>query len=393
MKRETLFIIGLVVLALFLPACEKEEEKESASSIALINGAMIDGLGGTPVADGVMVIRDGKIEAVGPRGRVSIPPGSRVIDVRGGTVLPGVINAHVHIRSNMALLKEWARAGVTSVRDVGGPENYAGAGENNRDSHWARLVTAGPMISVPGGYPSVPWGSTDMVAVVSPEDAYRKANRQLDKGADIIKIAVEHGSVFGMDIPSLTTEEVSSVVRAAHERGTRVSVHLLASADLAQSLESEVDDIAHMVVDDVPDSLLKTMVEKDVYWEPTLELWHNVGRGFGPKAIQNLAKFVRAGGKIALGTDFGGYNTPFELGMPIKEMLWMQEAGMTNMQIIVSATRNAAHVCNLDGQLGTLEPGKIADILVVIGDPLNDIKALGNPLLVIRNGVIIRRKE
>jgi len=393
MKRETLLIIGLVVLALFLPACEKEEEKESASSIALINGTLIDGLGGTPVFDAVLVIRGEKIEAVGPRSRVVIPSGSTIIDIRGGTVLPGVINAHVHIRNNMALLKDWARAGVTTVRDVGGPENYAGADENNKDSHSARLVTAGPMISVPGGYPFVPWGNSNMVAVVSPEDAHQKADQLLDRGADILKIAVEHGAVFGLEIPALTTEEVSSIVRAAHERGTRVSVHLLASADLAQSLESEVDDIAHMVVDDLTDSLIAKMVASDTFWEPTLELWHNVGRGFGPRAIQNLAKFVRAGGKIALGTDFGGYNAAFELGMPIKEMRWMQEAGMTNMQIIVSATRNPAHVCNLDDQLGTLEPGKTADILVVKGDPVKDISILGNPLLVIRNGFIIRREE
>jgi len=148
-----------------------------------------------------------------------------------------------------------------------------------------------------------------------------------------------------------------------------------------------------MVVDDLPDSLIGSMVSRDIYWEPTLELWHNVGQGFGPKAIQNLARFVRAGGKTALGTDFGGYNAAFELGMPIKEMQWMREAGMTNVQIIVSATRNAAHVCNLDGQLGTLEPGKTADILVVKGDPLKNISALGTPLLVLRDGVIIRRED
>jgi imidazolonepropionase-like amidohydrolase len=393
MKRKILPILGLAALALFLPACEKNEEKESATSIALVNGTLIDGLGGTPVSDAVLVIRAGIIEAVGPRGRVPIPPGSTVIDVRGGTVLPGVINAHVHIRNNLALLKEWAKAGVTTVRDVGGPENYAEADDNNRDSYSARLVTAGPMISVPGGYPFVPWGNSNMVAVLSAEDGYQKASQLLDRGADILKIAVEHGAIFGLEIPSLTTEEVSAIVRAAHERGTSVAVHLLSAADLAQSLESDVDDIAHMVVDDLPDSLIGSMVSRDIYWEPTLELWHNVGQGFGPKAIRNLARFVRAGGKIALGTDFGGYNAAFELGIPGKEMRWMQEAGMTNMQIIVAATRNAAHVSNLDGQLGTLEPGKIADILVVKGDPLKNISALGTPFLVLRDGVIIRRED
>jgi len=393
MKRKILLVLGLAVGTMLLPACEKDEDEGNPSLIAVVNGTIIDGHGGGPVAGGVLVIRGQIIEAVGPRSSVPIPSGSTIIDVRGGTVLPGIINAHVHIRNNMALLRDWARTGVTTVRDVGGPENYADADKNNRDPYSARLVTAGPMISVLGGYPFVPWGNSNMVAVLSAEDAYQKANQLLDRGADILKIAVEHGSVFGLEIPSLTTEEVSSIVRAAHERGTRVSVHLLASADLAQSLESEVDDIAHMVVDDLPDSVIAKMVASEIYWEPTLELWHNVGRGFGPLAVQNLAKFVRAKGKIALGTDFGGYNAVFELGMPIKEMLWMQEAGVTNMEIIVSATRNAAHVCNLDGQLGTLQPGKIADILVVREDPLRNISALGTPFLVLRNGTIIRREE
>jgi imidazolonepropionase-like amidohydrolase len=361
--------------------------------MVLTNGTVIDVIGGTLVADAILVIRDGKIESVGPRGAVAIPSGSTIVNVRGGTMLPGIINAHVHIRNNLAKLKEWARSGVTTVRDLGGPENYVAANKNNDDPHSARLVSAGPMISVSGGYPFVPWGNHDMVEVASPEDGYQKANRLLDHGADILKIAVEHGAVFGMEIPSLTTKEVSAIVRAAHERRTLVSVHLLASADLAQSLESAVDDIAHMVVDDLPDSLITQMVKRGIYWEPTLELWHNVGGDFGPKAIENLSRFVREGGKVALGTDYGGYNRPFELGMPIKEMQWMQEAGMTNMQIIVSATINAAHVCNLDHQLGTLEPGKTADILIVKGDPLKDISALGNLLLVIRDGVIIRQEE
>jgi imidazolonepropionase-like amidohydrolase len=389
MKRTALLVLGLATLLLSQLACDEKDNDQNASSIVLVNGTTVDGLGGTPLAGGIIVIRGEKIEAVGPRASVSIPPGSRIIDVQGGTVLPGVINAHVHIRNDMALLKDWARDGVTSVRDVGGPENFSRAHENNGDRHSARLVTAGPMLSVPGGYPAVPWGNPNMVTVLSAEDAYQKANGLLDRGADILKIAVEHGSVFGLEIPSLTTPQVSSIVRAAHERGTVVSVHLLASPDLAQALESEVDDIAHMVVDDLPDSLIAKMVERDVYWEPTLELWHNVGQDFGPRAIQNLARFVRAGGKIALGTDYGGYSAPFELGMPIKEIRWMQEAGMTNLQIITAATRNAAHVCNLESYLGTLEPGKIADILAVRGDPLKDILALATPLLVLRNGTII----
>jgi imidazolonepropionase-like amidohydrolase len=93
---------------------------------------------------------------------------------------------------------------------------------------------------------------------------------------------------------------------------------------------------------------------------------------------------------VALGTDFEGYHTPFQLGMPTKEIAWMSEAGMTPMQIIVAATKNAAHVSHVEKDLGTLEVGKIADVLIVDGDPLQNLQALSNVQYVIHNGEVIR---
>ena len=91
-----------------------------------------------------------------------------------------------------------------------------------------------------------------------------------------------------------------------------------------------------------------------------------------------------------MGTDFDGYITPFDLGMPIHEIQLMQEAGMTSMQILVAATRHAAFVCNLENQLGTVEPGKIADLLIVNGNPLDDLESLLDVKMVFHNGVLIR---
>jgi imidazolonepropionase-like amidohydrolase len=108
-------------------------------------------------------------------------------------------------------------------------------------------------------------------------------------------------------------------------------------------------------------------------------------------AINNLRKFVQAGGKVALGTDYAGYTSQFDLGMPIREIEFMQEAGMPPMQIIVAATNHAAQVCNLEAEIGTLEPGKIADILAVKGNPLEDLHALLDVALVVHNGVIVRQ--
>jgi imidazolonepropionase-like amidohydrolase len=105
----------------------------------------------------------------------------------------------------------------------------------------------------------------------------------------------------------------------------------------------------------------------------------------------NLKRFVAGGGQVALGTDYAGYSMPFELGMPITEIELMHQAGMTPMQIIVAATKNAAHVSNRDRDLGTLEVGKIADVLIVNGDPLQDLHALLDVRLVVKDGVIIRQ--
>jgi imidazolonepropionase-like amidohydrolase len=149
-----------------------------------------------------------------------------------------------------------------------------------------------------------------------------------------------------------------------------------------------------MSVDNLSDDLVARMIQADVHWEPTLELWRCVSTihslRWDARAINNLRRFSRAGGKVALGTDYAGYGCEFDLGMPMTEIELMHQAGMTPLQIIVAATRNAAHVCNLEGDIGTLEPGKIADILVVEGNPLEDLQALADVRMVIHNGVIIR---
>jgi enamidase len=108
-----------------------------------------------------------------------------------------------------------------------------------------------------------------------------------------------------------------------------------------------VDDVAHMVTDRLPDELISRMVTSGAYWEPTLELWQNVGHGLDQVAIDNLRRYVAAGGRVALGTDYEGYYTPFQLGMPMHEIEGMQAAGMTPMQIITAGTRDAARVCNM----------------------------------------------
>jgi imidazolonepropionase-like amidohydrolase len=366
-------------------------EVESGQPLALINGMLIDGTGADPLPDAALVIQKERIIGVGAHAEVKVPIDARIIDVQGATILPGFINAHVHLGYSEHNLQAWAEAGVTTVRDLGtrpASDLFSRRDELLKDNRNARLVAAGPLVTVPDGYPMVPWGMQGL-AVTSPQDAALKVNQLLDDGADVIKIAMESGYVFETNIPVLSAEEAATIVQVAHERGTLVSAHVTAAQDLGLALDAGVDDIAHMITNNLSHQLIEGMLENDVYWVPTLELWKRVG-GLDRQAVANLRKFVEAGGKVALGTDYAGYSSEFDLGMPITEMELMGEAGMTPMQIILAGTQNAAHVCNLDRELGTLEAGKIADVLVVDGNPLEDIHALTDARVVIHNGVVIR---
>jgi len=382
--------VALMAAAVLL-ACDKGvESAKIGEAVTLVNCTLIDGVGGVPVPNATLVINDGRIVAVGPASTTIIPDNVQVIDVGGAAVLPGFINAHVHHGFNRVNLEAWAQAGVTTVRDLAGPSSFAWKDEISKDPKCALLIAAGPMISVPNGYPFVPWGSPYILPVHSPEDARIQVDQLIHAGADVIKLAVESGESFQRIIPSLTVEEASAAVKAAHDRGTIASAHVLVTSDLARAVAAGADDIAHMVVDYLPDSIVGAMLDDGVVWVPTLELWHRVGGGLGGAAINNLRKYVQVGGPIALGTDFDGYDGPFQLGMPMHEMEWMLQAGMSPMQVIVAGTRNAALVCNRSADLGTLEPGKVADVLVVNGDPLEDIHNLADVRLVIHRGVIIR---
>jgi Tol biopolymer transport system component/imidazolonepropionase-like amidohydrolase len=360
-------------------------------AIALVNGVLIDGTGAKPVPDAVVVIREGRLETVGPADQVEVPADAQVIDVQGGTILPGFFNTHVHEAYDAGHLAAWAQAGVTTVRDLspffGSPQGLqmVYALRDAVDSHpaYARIIGSSPLINPPDGY--VPF-----MPVTSPEDARVKVNAVLDAGADLIKVAFEDSLPEGRRPVLLQLPEARTIVETAHARGVPVVAHVTLARHLELAVEAGVDEVTHMIRDALPDELIARMIEQGIYWSPTMELWQGVGMGLGTG--NNLRKFVEAGGLVVLGTDYAGYSMPFQLGMPMMEIELMAKAGMAPMDIIVAATRNAAIVSNRGADLGTLEPGKIADILVVNGDPLNDLQALLDVQLVLRDGVIVRQE-
>ncbi len=360
-----------------------------SATLVLVNGTLIDGSGGDPIPDAVVVIDAERIVAVGARSQVEIPKDASTIDVAGAAILPGFINTHVHSAYDEEKLKAWAQAGVTTVRDLGndGDPKDLIAFRNSaaKDHRYARLIAAGPIVTTLSGY-----GTREVGSVA---EAQSTVAELLNAGVNLIKVGIED-DLQGRTWQLLSVEEITAIVERAHSGNVPVSAHVSRSNHVEMALQAGVDDLAHMVVDEISDDLIARMIAANMYWVPTLELWACVDDlhpvHYGDQGVQNLTRFSQAGGLIALGTDYAGYRCVFDMGMPMTEIGLMQQAGMTPMEIIIAATKNAAHVCNLDSDLGTLEAGRIADILVVNGNPLEDLSALQNVRMVIHGGVIVR---
>jgi imidazolonepropionase-like amidohydrolase len=372
--------------------------------LVLVGGTLLDGTGAPPLPEAAIAIRDGRIAAVGPAANVSFAPGTPTRDLRGQTVMPGFVNAHAHT-DGLATdeLKQWTRAGVTTVRDLGGPRDAMLARRAevtaSGDPALPRLLVAGPIITVPGGHPIAVYGPSDeSLAVAGPEDAREQVNALIDGGANVIKIAVSGRT--DVNWPELSNDEIRAIAETASSRGIRVAAHIDRANALRRAVENGIGDAAHMPRDHMPDDLIALMVERGVALVPTIDVYEGLAeaRGAGdawrratlPVMQDNLRRFVAAGGTLALGDDFG--NPGVALGMPMAEIRHWLAAGMTPMQVIVAATQGGARACGLADELGTLQAGKAADLLIVDGDLLTEIEALERVALVVHRGSIIGAK-
>jgi imidazolonepropionase-like amidohydrolase len=376
--------------------------------LVLYDALLIDGTGSDPIADAVVIIDKDKIQYVGSTKSIEMPSNAIIINLDGKVIIPGFINAHVHSKYNDKNLKGWAQGGVTTVRDLA-LSNLSFDWFNTRnmllkDPMNARLMAVGPMVTAPDGYPIQPF-KLEAVTVSGVSNARAEIRKLIHRGADLIKLAMEDGKYYKLPkpLPVPSSEDVAAVVATAHQLGKKVSVHVTNPDLLPALISAGVDDLAHMVLGNLSEDLAKLAIKKGIYWVPTLELWHHiqahpkaVAAKFKPydMAIKNLRLFVSLGGKVALGTDFGGIpgGAPFELGMPMLEIISMKNAGMTPMQIIVAATKHAAHVCGMDQQLGAIKEKMIADIVVLNNNPLDDLDNLKDVAMVIHNGVIIKNQ-
>jgi imidazolonepropionase-like amidohydrolase len=402
--------------------------------IALRCGRLIDGVRGAPLENVVILVEGERIKAVGPS--LPIPDGAQVIDLGSSTVLPGLIDAHTHVLLqgditaedyDSQLLKDSipyrtiratvaARTalsnGFTSIRDL----ETEGAMYADVDLKKAidRGIVPGPRMFVStralaptGMYPllgyswqlQVPEG----VQIVDGPDAIRRAIReQVKYGADWIKYYSDRGYFLKdgalRSRVNFTDEEAKALVDEAHRLGHRVAAHAMAKDGIEAALRAGVDSIEHGY--GLDEGQMDIMVRRHVFWCPTLFVGTYVaeGRAAGGAPIwksmvavaeQAFRKALKKGVPIAFGTDAGGFAWTVN---EAREFSVMVRYGMTPMQAIQSATSVAASLLEKEDSLGTLEPGRLADIVAVKGDPLKDIAELEHVSFVMKGGTVFKQE-
>lgn len=386
---------------------------------AIVGGTLIDGTGADPIRRAAVVIEDGRIARVGAG--IEPPRDAEIIDAGGRTIMPGMIDCHVHLLFRPASLQEnlltppslrlfegakHARdtldAGITSVRDAGGtPAGFKTAIDRGLIAG-PRMRVAVSILSQTGGHgdSTMPSGVRTRSAmgvewpenVVDGPDEIRKAVRSLLRaGADFIKLCSTGGVLSPADEPSHTQfspEEIAVMVAEARAAGKTCMAHAQGTQGIKNAVDAGVESIEHGIWLD--DEVIAEMKRRGTFLVPTLvaPLWvrRRAEKDPGsvlPQAVRkseeviedHKASFRRAaasGVRIAMGTDSG----VGEHGTNAEELERMVEGGMTPMQAIVATTKTASECIHMQRDAGTLEPAKLADLLVVDGDPLQDIRLL-----------------
>src|SRR5579862_945173 len=438
---------GLFILATFLAAAghlgvaatPADAQKDKSPTITLVHcGTLIDEVSDSPRQNVLVEIAGGKFRSISNYTSEFVrPAGAAFIDLGTETCMPGLIDSHTHIllqgdqkpgQYDEQILK-WSlpyrtilgtrsarRAleyGFTTIRDCETEGAYY-ADVSIRDAikqgviPGPRMVVVTRALNVTGAYAiegyDPAWNFPHGVQVADGPVECRKAVReQIANGADWIKVYADQRASTGNgvvhSIPTFTTEEFRAIVDETHRENHKVAAHAMGVEGVHDALEAGVDSIEHGAY--ISDEDMKTMVARGTWYVPTLYIFVYADQiqaadGFpgwnGGTEIhaQTFRRALKAGVKIAFGTDVGGFEWTIN---PANEFPLMVQYGMTPAQALHSATVSGAELLDMKGQIGTVEPGKLADLDAVSGNPLNDVKVLENVNFVMKEGVVYKQPE
>jgi imidazolonepropionase-like amidohydrolase len=390
---------------------------------------LFDGTGAAVVERPAVLIRDGRIEAVGPRHELGEVGDAERVEYTGCTILPGLIDCHVHLvfsagptpladllaeNDQQLLLRAThntqvaLRAGVTTVKDLGG---RGGVTLALRDAiaagvlPGARILAAGPPITTTGGHCNWLGGEADGV-----EEVRKKVRQLVRDGVDLIKVMSTGGRMTaGSNVcaPQYTVEELRAIVEDAARLSRTVAAHAQGTAGIRNATLAGVNVIEHCTWvasaagDEVEfdESVAEQMARQGTFLDPTLSPAANLAKAdpatltstqretyrIRPRTLEAHRRSIELGVEVAAGTDAGVANLPLD-SMPSELLLLQRDLGLSPEQAIRAGTYNAARSVKLEHELGSLQPGRRADLLIVPGNPLDDLRALGAPRAVYKDG-------
>ena len=431
------YLLNLIVAATLVTSAISQTPP-SQGVVVIHAGVLIDGKSDQPRRDQIIVIRGNRIESVSDAASAKIPAGANTIDLSHSTVLPGLIDSHTHIflqgedpaqggydanilkyplalraaRATVAARRALEQ-GFTTLRDV----ETEGAGYGDVGIKMAieggyipgpRLLVATRAISTTGGYNlegyapelDMPKGAQ---IIDGPVEARKATREQLDHGADWIKVYMTHRSWVGksgelVSQPTLTVEELKAIVDEAHGWGKKVACHAYNGIGLQRALDGGCDSIEHGL--QITDAQIAQMVKQGTWYCPTLAVYYSDwapadtpnGQRDRKRASDHGVSFnkaLKAGVKIVFGTDMGGIPWTEPIAQEFPRMI---EFGMSPIEAIKSATSRAADMLDMTGQIGVVAPGAYADVIAVNGDPLRDVKVLGDVTFVMKDGGVFRNE-
>ena len=392
--------------------------------LVLNDVALFDGTGAAPRPGLRVELAGGRIARVAPAlPQGATAAGARLIPLAGATLLPGLIDLHVHLvwdggpdpaatnaadGAHLTVVKaveharRTLRAGITTVRDVGSVRDIAIAVARAVEQGvfpGPRIVAAGQTLIMTGGHDPF-WG----LPVDGPAEALKGVRRQVAAGAGVIKLSAT-GGVYGRAVgeavgqAELDREEIAAICREAHKFGLRVAAHAIGEAGIANAVHGGVDTIEHGHF--LTPALAGEMARRGAALVPTLFVYRQIASRPGVPAYarekaaaiverhRQAVEIARAVGVvIGAGTDAGSPETPHP--SLVEELACLVNAGLTPAEALVTATSAAARVLGLGDRLGTVAPGMVADLVAVAGDPTADGGCLGQVRLVVRDGVVVR---